>query len=120
MKEDNPLYPRLFTLDCSMALHQRLCWLICALGAVAGALAILRFIPSHLSVYFTIALAILLMLIYQWMAQAPIRALTGWLQLFSEDEVSPEEALDFLLKMEKGLSALKRKEMAFQGCCQGG
>lgn len=120
MKKEIPLNRRLFALDCSFALHQRLCWLICALATVAGALAILRFSPDHLSIYFTVTLAILIMLIYQYLARAPMRAMKGWMTLRAQGGAASRAALGYILRLEKALPSMKKKEMAYSlACCKG-
>lgn len=100
-------------LDAYVALRQRLCWLAAAGVAVAGEALILLFLPPRHSTYFTLALALLLMLGYQWAARAPWRALTAAYEAGKAAE-KRQAALDFVLRLEKALPAMKKKEMAYQ------
>ena len=100
-------------LDVFLALRQRLCWLAAAGAAVAGAVLILRFSPPRLSPYFTVALALALMLGYQWAARAPGRALAAAYEA-GKDAAGRGEALAFVLRLEKALPPMKKKEMAYQ------
>ena len=120
MSNTHEINRRRWLRDCSLALHQRLCWLICALAAVAGALAILRFSPDDLSVYFTVALALLLMGVYQYLAKAPQRVLNDWMALRAQGAVSSGDALKYILLMEKALPSMKKKEMAYSLTCAKG
>ena len=100
--------------DCRLALHQRLCWLIFAALAVGGGLLIMTFAPQSVSAYATIALALILMIGYQWAAQSPNRALNGWAFRNNEKTIAPQDALDYLDLLEKKLPTMKKKEMAFR------
>jgi len=65
-------------------------------------------------------LAIALMLIYQWLAQAPLRALRGWMKKREENRALVPHALHFVVSLEKTLPAMKRKEMAYTITCAKG
>lgn len=113
MKEKSPHFrEKHWKIDSILALHQRLCWLGCALMAIAGALIILNVFPPNASVYATIVLALALMFLYQWLAQAPARAMIQCMER-AEDSASAAQMLKWLLNMEKSLPGMKKKEMAY-------
>ncbi|MBR5430073.1 MAG: hypothetical protein IK116_06045 [Firmicutes bacterium] len=115
MKEIKPRSDRAFQLDQWMALHQRRCWLIAAGAALAGAAAIVYLAPASSRTVLIAALAMGLMLLYRWSAGAPGRAMTEWVRRLREESTPDRnrEYLDFLLRMEKSLPTLQRKELAF-------
>lgn len=113
-KEKQHYSKKTWKLDCWFALHQRLCWLFCAAIAIGGSMLIMSFLPETISTYVIIALALALMIGYQWMGRSPNRALNGWAIKCNQKEKAPEDFLLFLNALEKKLPAMKKKEMAFR------
>lgn len=102
-----------WALDCRLALMQKPIWLLCAVLALLGGWLIMHFMPEDTAHFGIIALALLLMIGYQWAAKAPGRALSGWIVKHNQREATPREILSFLDALEKKLPAMKKKEMAF-------
>ena len=122
MNEQKPRPEGAFQLDQWMALHQRLCWLLAAALAVAGAVIVVWLVPASVGTYVTIALALLLMLGYRWAAGAPLRSIREWARRMSDAKAAGREQerretaglfLDFLLLLEQKLPAMQRRELAF-------
>lgn len=110
-----------FRLDCFLALHQRACWIAAAALAVLGAVLIVRLVPASAGTYCTLGLAFLIMAAYRWVSAAPRRALKGWAdKAKAPEEFSRRFAQDFwdyLMRMEKALPGMQKKEMAYSLTC---
>ncbi len=140
MKEPKPRSDKAFQRDQWMALHQKRCWLILAATAAIGAVAIVWLLPllsqangapekgistETVSSILTIALAMGLMLVYRWAANAPVRAIREWSRRMNT-LTAPEHAREyqekarafweFLTQMEQNLPSLRKKELAFPLC----
>lgn len=118
MSEKKKKEPKYYTektwgLDCRLALHQRLIWLLCAVLAIALGVLIMQLLPPVSARTGVIILAMALMLGYQWAARAPQRAMNGWIIQYNEKKVQPQAVLDYVEQLEKRLPAMKKKEMAF-------
>lgn len=112
-KEKKYYIEKTWALDCRLALKQQLLWVIFAVIAIGCGWMIMYFIPEDTAHYFLIALALILMVCYQWASRAPGRALAGWVVKHNQNEAAPEDVLAFADALEKKLPAMKKKEMAF-------
>ena len=114
-KKKEPKYyiEKTWKMDCWLALHQRLCWLIFAILAIGGGALFMLCVSDSIAYYGVFVLAVILMLGYQWTSQAPIRALNGWFIKRKQGKAAPCDVLSFLDALEKKLPAMKKKEMAF-------
>ena len=103
----------LFRLDCWMALHQRLCWLILALLA-AGAVALLvkfGFLPEKVETLVLFTLMLLFLLLYRWTSGAPYRAMVKWGQRLEKGNLEKYQGmLDYVQKLEKALPDTVRRQ----------
>ena len=115
-KKKEPKYyiEKTWKMDCWLALHQRLCWLMFAALAVGGTLLIVTLLPRESASYGVIVLAFLLMFGYQWAAASCTRAMNGWILKQNAKTVSSQDCLHFLEQLEKRLPAMKKKEMAYR------
>jgi len=102
---------KIWRLDQFLALHQRLCWGICAFMVLLAALLTAN--GQEWMIYLLLALALLLMGAYHWMRRAPVRALSGWMERRKAGTADLQAGLAFVLKMEKALPSMLRKELAF-------
>lgn len=105
---------RSYPCDPFLALHQRLCWMVMVVLIVGAAVLIRQFAGPQESLYFTVALLFFFMLLYNWCALAPRRAMRAVLTEARNDQTKWQSALDFILRLEKALPVMKRKEMAFE------
>ena len=104
-----------FQLDQKLAMMQKLGWACVAALAVAGLLLIYLLAPANVAVYLTIGLAILLMSLYSWFSNAPLRAINEWTRRLAAGSTREMEVgfLDFLVELDQKLPSLRKKEMAF-------
>ena len=102
-----------FALDRYMALHQRKCYLIVALIAVLGALAIWKLAPSDCISYCAVGLAIILMLLYRYISKAAGRAMLNWALICKDDPSRCGEMLQYLNELDRALPEMQKWEMAY-------
>ena len=107
----------LIPLDRWLALHQRLCWLIVAAVAVLGAVIFVALLPVRSGTVAAFVMAVLLMLSYRWISDAPMRSVRDWGKKANAHgqftRADAEAFLDYVLRLEKALPAMKKKEMDY-------
>ena len=104
----------LFRADTWMALHQRLCYLLLAALAL-GLFALTGLVPEA---YMTPCLFAAMMgplLLYRWMAGAPMRSLRKWAaRLDKANESQNRDMLAYAQALEKALPDSARRQMNYQ------
>ncbi len=106
----------LFRLDAWMALHQRLCWLILALLAVAivAALVNITWIPEQFETPVLFALMLLFLLLYRWISGAPDRSMRKWGQRMEKGNREKFQGmLDYVERLEKALPDALRRQLSY-------
>ena len=107
----------LFRADTWMALHQRLCYLLLAALAL-GLFALLGlggFVPQQYITPCLFAVMMGLMLLYRWMAGAPMRSLRKWAaRLDKANESQNRDMLAYAQALEKALPDSARRQMNYQ------
>ena len=104
----------LFRLDCRMALHQRLCWLILACLAAVGVWLMTEVQNSALSdtVRTALLFAVMMGLVmaYRWSSAAPVRSLRKWSRRLEAGNAEQyRELLNYVL--EHGLDGLTEADI---------
>ncbi len=107
----------LFRLDCQMALHQRLCWLILACLAVVGVWLMTEVQNSALSdtVRTALLFAVMMGLVmaYRWSSAAPVRSLRKWSRRLETGNAEQyRELLNYVLELEKKLPDSMRRQLS--------
>ena len=104
----------LFRLDCWMALHQRLCWLILAAAAVGAVslLIVFRFLPEKIHTALLFAVMMLILGIYRWVSGAPYRSMRKWGQRLEQGNLKMyREMLEYVQQLEKALPDAMRRQL---------
>ena len=106
----------LFRLDCRMALHQRLCWLILACLAAGCVWLMTEIQASALSSTVRTALLFAVMMgpvtAYRWSSAAPVRSLRKWSRRLEKGNLEQyRELLSYILKLEKKLPDYMRRQL---------
>ncbi len=106
----------LFRLDCRMALHQRLCWVILACFA-AGCVWLMTVVQNSAfsdTVRTALLFAIMMGLVmaYRWSSAAPVRSLRKWGQRLERGNVEQyRELLNYVMELEKNLPDFMRRQL---------
>lgn len=104
----------LFRLDTWMALHQRLCWLILAILAIASMAVLLsfRFLPEKIQTALMFAVMMLLLGLYRWASNAPYRSMRKWGNRLEKGNVEMYRGmLEYVQKLEKALPDALRRQL---------
>ena len=106
----------LFRLDCRMALHQRLCWVILACFA-AGCVWLMTVVQNSAfsdTVRTALLFAIMMGLVmaYRWSSAAPVRSLRKWSQRLEKGNAEQyRELLNYVQELEKKLPDFMRRQL---------